>query len=254
MVVTKGARMMSATSGHNGSDPDVGQAPGDLASLQAFVNTLDIEQGTDELATPSALGAWLRGAGLTEPATQDADGSGPAGRGYRRSSSEPARSEPADRASPADLELAVALREALRAVLRSHVTHRTTRTSRTAGGAGIEGVPGMAAPPADLVSDATALARIAQSLSARITADDSGAVRVLPGDSGSRAGLARLLLIAAEAATRGTWDRLKVCSADDCQWAFYDRSPTRSGCWCSMQVCGSRAKSRAYRSRQSRAS
>ncbi|HEX9030508.1 MAG TPA: CGNR zinc finger domain-containing protein [Streptosporangiaceae bacterium] len=38
-------------------------------------------------------------------------------------------------------------------------------------------------------------------------------------------------------------------SADDCHWAFYDRSPTSSGCWCSMAVCGSRAKSRAYRRR-----
>jgi predicted RNA-binding Zn ribbon-like protein len=56
----------------------------------------------------------------------------------------------------------------------------------------------------------------------------------------------------AEAATARTWPRLKVCSADDCQWAFYDRSPTRSGCWCSMQICGSRAKSRAYRNRASR--
>ena len=59
----------------------------------------------------------------------------------------------------------------------------------------------------------------------------------------------RILLIAGEAATTGTWDRLKVCSAADCQWAFYDRSPTRTGCWCSMRVCGSRAKSRAYRRR-----
>ena len=46
------------------------------------------------------------------------------------------------------------------------------------------------------------------------------------------ADLARLLLIAAAAATTGTWNRLKVCSAEDCQWAFYDRSPTRTGCWC----------------------
>ncbi|MGA8461029.1 MAG: CGNR zinc finger domain-containing protein, partial [Streptosporangiaceae bacterium] len=61
--------------------------------------------------------------------------------------------------------------------------------------------------------------------------------------------LARILLIAGEAATTGTWSRLKVCSAADCQWAFYDRSPTRTGCWCSMRVCGSRAKSRAYRRR-----
>jgi predicted RNA-binding Zn ribbon-like protein len=62
-------------------------------------------------------------------------------------------------------------------------------------------------------------------------------------------GLARLLLIAAAAAGNGTWTRLKACAADDCQWAFYDRSPTRNGRWCTMSICGSRAKSRAYRRR-----
>ncbi|MFE7121750.1 CGNR zinc finger domain-containing protein, partial [Streptomyces sp. NPDC057654] len=32
-----------------------------------------------------------------------------------------------------------------------------------------------------------------------------------------------------------------------CQWVFYDRSPAGRGRWCSMAVCGSRAKMRAYR-------
>ena len=202
--------------GQSGPGPVIGQAPGDLAWLQAFVNTLDLEQGTDDLATPAALAAWVRRAGLTEPA------------------------DPAGPADPADLALAAALREALRGVLRSHVTHRSA-SSR------------VVAPHAPGTDPAARLTEIAAGLRARITADASGAVRLQPGDSGCRAALARLLLIAAEAATLGTWNRLKVCSADDCQWAFYDRSPTRSGCWCSMQVCGSRAKSRAYRSRQARA-
>jgi len=76
-----------------------------------------------------------------------------------------------------------------------------------------------------------------------------GSLRVSAADRGAQAALAELLLVAAEAQILGTWSRLKVCSAVDCQWAFYDRSPTRSGCWCSMQGCGSRAKSRAYRQR-----
>ena len=46
----------------------------------------------------------------------------------------------------------------------------------------------------------------------------------------------------------GTWRRLKACREDTCQWAFYDRSKNRSGTWCSMAVCGNRAKARAYRS------
>jgi len=84
---------------------------------------------------------------------------------------------------------------------------------------------------------------------AGIDADADGRIVVVASGQAARAGLTRLLLIGAEAATAGTWTRLKVCSADDCQWSFYDRSPARSGCWCSMQICGSRAKSRAYRSR-----
>jgi predicted RNA-binding Zn ribbon-like protein len=181
-----------------GNDPHIGQAPGRLAALQAFVNTLDIEQATDELTSPDALDSWLRSAGLA---------SGQAG--------------------PADLALAVDLREALRGVLRSHVARR----------------------PADITGPAARLADIASATQARIIAAADGSVRLVAGARGSAAAFAELLLIAAEAQTLGTWARLKVCSADDCQWAFYDRSPTRSGCWCSMRICGSRAKSRAYRRR-----
>jgi predicted RNA-binding Zn ribbon-like protein len=34
-------------------------APGDLAVLQSFINTLDMEGGSEGLATPQALAAWL---------------------------------------------------------------------------------------------------------------------------------------------------------------------------------------------------
>jgi predicted RNA-binding Zn ribbon-like protein len=126
----------------------------------------------------------------------------------------------------ADLRRATALREALRGVLSCH-------------GAS---TPGAAAAAAGLREAATGL-RI------RFEVSHDGQVAAAPGGSGVTADLARLLLIAAEAATTGTWNRLKVCSGEDCQWAFYDRSPTRTGCWCSMRGCGSRAKSRAYRRR-----
>ena len=49
----------------------------------------------------------------------------------------------------------------------------------------------------------------------------------------------------------GAWERLKTCANGRCGWAFYDRSKNRSGRWCSMDVCGNRAKTRAYRSRTS---
>jgi predicted RNA-binding Zn ribbon-like protein len=39
-------------------------APGELATLRAFVNTLDIEAGTDSLGTPDGLEEWMRAHGL----------------------------------------------------------------------------------------------------------------------------------------------------------------------------------------------
>jgi predicted RNA-binding Zn ribbon-like protein len=56
----------------------------------------------------------------------------------------------------------------------------------------------------------------------------------------------------AEAATAGTWSRLKCCPGRRCGWAFYDRSASSRSRWCSMQVCGARAKMRTYRDRQAR--
>ncbi len=200
-----------------GGEPDIGRAPGDLASLQAFVNTLDIEQGTDALATPAGLASWLHEAGLATDRGEQA--------GHR------------------DLGLAIDMREALRGVLRSHVTHKAARGPAATANA-------RTASPSSTGPVAT-LADVAATMRAGIHAEPDGRLVVVPAGSGTRAALTRLLLIAAEAGTAGTWRRLKVCSADDCQWAFYDRSPTRSGCWCSMQICGSRAKSRAYRNRTS---
>ncbi len=100
---------------------------------------------------------------------------------------------------------------------------------------------------------AAELGRIAAGLVTRFEVTGDGRIGVQPAGPGVPGALARILLIAADAAAAGTWPRLKACAADDCQWAFYDRSPTRTGCWCSMQVCGARAKSRAYRQRASRA-
>jgi hypothetical protein len=44
-------------------------------------------------------------------------------------------------------------------------------------------------------------------------------------------------------------ERIKICPADSCRWAFYDTSRNRSRQWCSMEVCGNRAKARAHRAR-----
>jgi predicted RNA-binding Zn ribbon-like protein len=53
-----------------------------------------------------------------------------------------------------------------------------------------------------------------------------------------------------EATLLGNWDRLKICRSDTCRWAFYDHSKNGCSCWCSMRVCGTREKARAYRARR----
>jgi predicted RNA-binding Zn ribbon-like protein len=47
----------------------------------------------------------------------------------------------------------------------------------------------------------------------------------------------------------GTWPKLKACRSDTCRWAFVDHARNRSRQWCSMSLCGNRAKARAFRAR-----
>jgi predicted RNA-binding Zn ribbon-like protein len=66
-------------------------------------------------------------------------------------------------------------------------------------------------------------------------------------DGGADA-LAAVCAVALGAMLDGTWGRLKACR--NCHWSFYDNSPNRSATWCSMQLCGNRTKTRAYRRRK----
>ena len=43
--------------------------------------------------------------------------------------------------------------------------------------------------------------------------------------------LAQIGLAAQQAANEGIWWRLKICSYDDCRWAYYDHSKNRSRSW-----------------------
>jgi predicted RNA-binding Zn ribbon-like protein len=52
------------------------------------------------------------------------------------------------------------------------------------------------------------------------------------------------------AMTDGTWARMRVCAADDCEYAFYDHTRNRSGRWCDVAGCGANARMRAYRRRK----
>lgn len=69
------------------------------------------------------------------------------------------------------------------------------------------------------------------------------------GGTGVVQALARIAVAAHECAAEGIWERLKVCSADDCAWAYYDRSKNRSRNWCEYG-CGNKVKTRAYRERR----
>jgi predicted RNA-binding Zn ribbon-like protein len=128
----------------------------------------------------------------------------------------------------ADHRHAIEVREALRAVLLAN--------------AGIDLDP-------DAVPVLDAAARRAR-LGVRF--GDDGQVHTAPEAEGVAGAMGRLLAIVAAAQDEGTWSRLKVCLADDCQWAFYDLSRNRSAVWCDMKVCGNRQKVRSYRERHHR--
>ncbi|MGH1561773.1 CGNR zinc finger domain-containing protein [Mumia sp. DW29H23] len=149
---------------------DAGADPADR--VVAFLNTLDVEDGIDQLATTESFATW-------------------SGR----------------RQSDADVAAARQLRDHLRA--------------RAAG-----------EPPA------------------------GGPLRVgvdvVLDDGATLAGtdvVAEVAAAAARLAIEGRLERVKICPADDCRWAFYDRSKNRSRQWCSMEVCGNRAKVRTHRER-----
>jgi predicted RNA-binding Zn ribbon-like protein len=61
--------------------------------------------------------------------------------------------------------------------------------------------------------------------------------------------LAAMLAAVVMAVADGTWSRLKACREPSCRWAYYDHSRNRSRSWCSMDLCGNRAKARAFYNR-----
>lgn len=112
-----------------------------------------------------------------------------------------------------------------RGLVRGEASPREVRTTlRAAVGDPSAGVAPVIAPVA--VSMVDGLPRV-------VAADVVGAVL---------AAASRLVVL-------GQWDRVKICPADDCRWAFYDRSRNHSRTWCSMQVCGNREKARTWRER-----
>ncbi len=178
------------------------RAPGPLETVRQFVNTHDLEDEVDTIATAATLGAWMREHELLDPADEVGD---------------------------QDVARAQELRESLRACLLAHHQRQP--------------------PPA---SARDTLNRVAARAELSLTLDAAGQWRPRAGARGADGALGELLAVVAGATTAGTWDRLKVCQNDACRWAFYDHSRARSGRWCSMQVCGNRAKQQAWRDRRAR--
>lgn len=127
----------------------------------------------------------------------------------------------ADRARPEDLAEALKLRARLRAAMGD-------------------------TPEGDAVQDPLAWP-------VSVTVEAGRPPSLTPVGSGVRAALGHVVLAAMSAVRDGTWDRLKVCPADDCRWVFYDRTKPGRGRWCDPELCGNRMKTRAYRERRKKA-
>jgi hypothetical protein len=144
----------------------------DVDLVLDFLNTVDLEAGTDLLDDPAGWRAWLATRGLSDTGS------------------------------------ASEVRTALRAAVGDPATGRS-------------------------------------GLSAQVTVSlDAGGPRLVSDDV-----VGAVLAAASRLAVLGDWDRVKICPASDCRWAFFDRSRNHSRTWCSMRVCGNREKARAWRER-----
>lgn len=170
--------------------------------LRDFVNTYEPQVDEEALTSVDALGRWLTARSLLEPGV---------------------------RLPAADLAVAVAFREGLRAVLLDHAGH-----------------------PAD----PAALRRLDEILAAvpvRLSLATGGPRLVPAGGAPFDRALAGLVDAIRQCAEDQTWSRLKVCDRDTCRWAYYDASRNQARRWCSMAGCGNYVKMRrAYATRRGR--
>jgi predicted RNA-binding Zn ribbon-like protein len=132
------------------------------------------------------------------------------------------------RATPADLARAIELREALRVLLLANNDVEV----ETAGAYTV-------------LDEAARSGRV----ELRFVA---GRPELLPAAPGVSSALGRVVAAVHGAVADGSWQRLKACRAEDCEWAFADNARNQSRAWCSMRSCGNREKARTYRRRHAR--
>lgn len=80
--------------------------------------------------------------------------------------------------------------------------------------------------------------------------EGTAALRPSPGLAPGRKALAELAIAWSVLTITGEVARLKRCAEHTCAWVFWDTSKNRSRRWCSMRVCGNRAKARRYSAKQ----
>ena len=176
---------------------DIAPAPGELKIVQAFVNTAGRRKHAEELASPRALASWLAQWRL---APEDLE------------------------LRSAHLELAKALRDGFRALLRHN------------NGAALD-------KPAAARFEAAAAET---PLRLRVGTDGGPYLTAMGEGAGA---LGRLLGIFAEARFGVSWPRFKACPDADCGAAFYDATKNLAGKWCSAR-CNNRNAARRSRRRR----
>ena len=166
--------------------------------LVEFVNTCDLEEETDSIAEPNQLSEWIAERTAEHVGTLDQE----------------------------DVASVHALRESLRALLRTHNGEQVEERHL------------------EPLREAAERSRFRSTFSAE------GELEIAPARSDLTGFEARLLLAIERLQSQGAWPRLKACTDDGCQWAFYDATRNRSRTWCSMEECGNREKTRRYRERK----
>ena len=72
--------------------------------------------------------------------------------------------------------------------------------------------------------------------------DGHASLEIRPAGAGAKQVIGRLLVSLYDSMRDGSWKRLKRCPGLGCPFTFYDSSRNRTSVWCSMSVCGNRAK------------
>src|SRR4029450_4144630 len=153
-----------------------------------FVTPVDFENGIEELPDARALEQALEEIGV------------PAGVELGAS----------------DLECALRVREALRALLLGNNGIEVER------------------------STLAALEETARRGKLTVEFDDAGPAELVPAAPGLDGSLGRIVGVVHTAMADGSWPRLKACPRHICRWVFYDRSKNRTSRWCAMSGCGNR--------------